>query len=52
MQQRRKTNKYTNDNKEKIKNSLIELINKNDPTYSPLSLYFIIDNKLSSNTSN
>ena len=35
-----------NDNKEKIKNSLIELISKNDPTYSPLSLFFIIDNKL------
>ena len=37
---------YSQDNKEKIKNSLIELIYKNDSTYSPLSLYFIIDNQL------
>ena len=28
-----------------IKN-LIEIINKKDPTYSPLSLYFILDKKL------
>ena len=25
---------------------LLEIINEKDPTYSPLSLYFIIDNKL------
>jgi hypothetical protein len=31
-----------------IKN-LVEIINQQDPTYSPLSLYFIIDNKLISN---
>ena len=31
-----------------IKN-LVEIINEQDPTYSPLSLYFIIDNKLISN---
>ena len=37
---------YSEDNKEKTKNSLIELVYKNDSTYSPLSLYFIIDNKL------
>ncbi len=37
---------YLNDNKEKTKNSLIDLIYENDSTYSPLSLYFIIDNKL------
>ena len=37
---------YSDINKEKVKNSLIELIYKNDPTYSPLSLYFIIDNEL------
>ena len=37
---------YTNNNKEKTQNLLIELIYKNDPTYSPLSLNFIIDNKL------
>ena len=38
--------KYSNDNKENTKNSLIELINTKDSTYSPLSLYFIIDNAL------
>ena len=37
---------YSDDNKEKIKNTLIDLIYKNDSTYSPLSLYFIIDNEL------
>ncbi len=31
---------------DKIKKTLIEIINKKDPTYSPLSLYFIIDNKI------
>ena len=37
---------YSQDNKENVKKSLIELIDKNDSTYSPLSLYFIIDNQL------
>ena len=37
---------YSKNNKEKTTQNLIELINKKDPTYSPLSLYFIIDNKL------
>ena len=37
---------YSENTKEKTTNSLIELINKKDPTYSPLSLYFIIDNNL------
>ena len=37
---------YTNGNKEKTKIALVDLIFKNDSTYSPLSLYFIIDNKL------
>ena len=37
---------YTENNKEKTKNALIELINAHDKTYSPLSLYFIIDNQL------
>ena len=37
---------FTKNNKEQTKNSLIDLIYKNNPTYSPLSLYFIIDNKL------
>ena len=37
---------YLKDNKEITKNTLIKLINESDPTYSPLSLYFIIDNQL------
>ena len=42
---------YSEDNKEKTKKSLVDLIYKNDPTYSPLSLYFIIDNQLISERS-
>ena len=34
---------YSKSNKEKTKNSLVDLIYKNDSTYSPLSLYFIIE---------
>ena len=37
---------YSETNKEETVKSLINLVNKNDPTYSPLSLYFIIDNEL------
>ena len=37
---------YSKNNKENITNKLIEIIKARDPTYSPLSLYFIIDNKL------
>ena len=37
---------YSENNKEKTIKSLVDLIYKNDSTYSPLSLYFIIDNKL------
>ena len=37
---------YSESNKEKTAKNLIEIINKKDPTYSPLSLYFIIDNNL------
>ena len=40
------TTQYSEDTKNKSINKLIEIINKKDPTYSPLSLYFIIDNKL------
>ena len=40
------TIEYNESNKEKTTNNLIEIINKKDPTYSPLSLYFIIDNNL------
>ena len=32
--------------KDKTVQKLVEIINQQDPTYSPLSLYFIIDNKL------
>ena len=37
---------YSEKTKEKTTNGLIEIVNKKDPTYSPLSLYFIIDNNL------
>ena len=43
---------YSNDNKKKTKNSLVDIIYKNDTTYSPLALYFIIDNKLITEKSN
>merc|ERR1711991_1082645 len=42
---------YSKKTKEKTASSLIEIINKKDPTYSPLSLYFIIDNNLVSDQS-
>ena len=35
-----------NDNKANITNGLVEIIDDNDKTYSPLALYYIIDNKL------
>ena len=35
--------------KDKTVQKLVEIINQQDPTYSPLSLYFIIDNQLISN---
>ena len=38
--------KYSKNNEENTKNTLIGLINKKDSTYSPLSLYFLIDNAL------
>jgi len=37
------------ENKEKTINQLTKLINKNDATYSPLALYFLIDNNLIEN---
>ena len=37
---------YSEDNKNLTKEKLIDIINQKDPTYSPLSLYFIIDNDL------
>ena len=43
------TIEYSKNNKETTKKLLIELVNKKDSTYSPLSLFFMIDNKLISN---
>ena len=40
------TLQYSENTKTKTTESLIELVNQQDPTYSPLSLYFIIDNDL------
>ena len=40
------TIEYSENNKEKTTTKLIKIINEKDPTYSPLSLYFIIDNEL------
>ena len=40
---------FRTDNKQKTIDELIELINYNDVTYSPLALYFIIDNDLINN---
>ncbi len=37
---------YKESAKDKTANRLIEIVKKKDPTYSPLSLYFIIDNNL------
>ena len=42
---------FNNENKEFIKKEFIELIKEHDSTYSPLSLYFIIDNQLITNSS-
>ena len=37
---------YSGNSKDETANKLIEIVNKKDATYSPLSLYFIIDNDL------
>ena len=37
---------FSKNNKLETLNNLIDIINKKDSTYSPLSLYFIIDNNL------
>ena len=37
---------YDNSDKINIKNQLVEIIKKKDSTYSPLALYFIIDNEI------
>ena len=38
--------KYSVENKAETQESLMKIINKKDSTYSPLSLYFIIDNEI------
>ncbi len=40
---------FSQNNKEKTQKILTEIVNMKDPTYSPLSLYFIIDNSLIAN---
>ena len=40
---------FNAENKQKTIEQLIKLINENDVTYSPLSLYFLIDNNLIDN---
>ena len=40
---------FKTEDKQKTINQLIEIINKNDVTYSPLALYFLIDNNLIEN---
>ena len=37
---------YSEKTRINTKNALTDLVNRKDPTYSPLSLYFIIDNNL------
>ena len=37
---------HTINNKEDTKNKLIEVVYENDTTYSPLALYFMIDNEI------
>ena len=40
---------HSENTKDNTVKNLVEIINEKDPTYSPLSLYFIIDNKLINN---
>ncbi len=40
--------KFDPSNKTNVKNELIEIINEKNSTYSPLALYFIIDNEIQS----
>jgi len=37
---------FTLENKMKVKNEMIDIVNKKDKTYSPLALYFLIDNSI------
>ena len=38
--------KFVSGDKIKVENELIDIINKKDKTYSPLALYFLIDNNI------
>jgi len=40
------TTNFLAGNKNKVEFELIEIVNKKDRTYSPLALYFLIDNKI------
>jgi len=40
------SNKYISNKSENIIDDLVQIINEKDTTYSPLALYFIIDNEL------
>ena len=40
------TTRYLVNNKIDTKNQLIQMVKKNDSTYSPLALYFLIDNNI------
>tara|TARA_Y100000741_G_scaffold360094_1_gene341779 strand:+ start:536 stop:1180 length:645 start_codon:yes stop_codon:yes gene_type:complete len=42
------TIKFNPSSKIEVKNELIDIINEKNPTYSPLALYFIIDNEIES----
>ena len=37
---------FSLENRMKIKNEMVDIVNKKDKTYSPLALYFIIDNNI------
>ena len=38
--------KFVSGDKNKVENELIDIVNKKDKTYSPLALYFLIDNNI------
>ena len=40
------TIKFISEDKNKFKNELIDIVNEKDRTYSPLALYFLIDNNI------
>ena len=40
------TIKFISEDKNKVENELIDIVNEKDRTYSPLALYFLIDNNI------